>query len=80
MKKPKIKLYRCVGQNFIKGELKHGTMKCGDVGTLDDWIEDVYGERGKEYFSGYRPEEVIAYFLEYAGLRLKQLKRSANRL
>lgn len=64
----KAKIYVCVGEKCDRG---FRTGFCGDEHTLEEWVDVLFGEKGKAYFAGAPDNEIIDYIMRITGKRLE---------
>ena len=69
----RTKAYICVGENYVEQYFKKEMGMCGDIKTLDMWIDGLFGEK-KAYFDGYTNKEILEYIYKNCGKRLKEYK------
>lgn len=65
------KPYRCTGENPGRREL-------GDVGkvkSLGAWVDQFFGESGRDYFEMETPSEVVDYIHASCYKRLKKAEK-----
>ena len=65
----KEKRFICIGEK-IKNGIKQGM--CGDIHSLQEWIDIVFGEKAKGFFNNETESYILRYILENGGKRLKE--------
>lgn len=65
------KVYIAQGQNYVEPYFFKAS--CGDVKSLKQWIECLFGEKGVLFFDGYSDKEVVEYIKKNYGVRIMKV-------